>query len=986
MPSTAPDSPQDSVKANHKGNPAILADFLSRPEEKNFHDVWDIYCRLDRSQKPEFCARVVIYLSASNGSVDTSRAISILRQIPMDKWDKKLQAAVVVLRLRSGDGTAAIDAFNTGLATRSCGAGFKSILEYAIINKEWPTALKVWLDYTSHLTRSNAGTSPMCADVPVLKFVPDLAKLYLSFEHYLEVEASGPVKAINLYENTRHGLRALRRWLAQQALRQPCSPQQAKTILQIWNDERLYKKYLLRMLRRWNDGLETRASLAALPEIYQQYRAMDHAKPPHSLLRQMFKFYHPSDAAGLAQIYADWHKAWGDLDQWGYERFMQFYSTTGHVPAVKDLWARYRKLLPEAAKTPQAFRAVMNVYAEIGDVEGAERELRVMTERHGVRPDISTWNTLLKCYSKTDDHARVFQCFEEIKRLDQPDSSTYAQVMTTAAKKGDLATTLDFYNQSQKAGVRISKEMAMALVMVYCHNERLVDAEKICTEFAERNVTSTAVWNQLIYFNGLQGKLNECYSILQSMTKYGVQWDHQTHEYLLRALGHANQVQQAYRLLQNARGNGLLPVGSEHFAAVMTGAVRTGQLDLAEAVTTHMRSAGFFVPFNAHVSLVEAAIRQNPSSHNTRVLAQGLVGHLNNMLQRTRFPVPEGGPDVLSGDTSPGLVELKKQTNEIGRAIALLVEIREFLAIEQLVTAYLDVFPEYKAAKYFPPEIASALMLGYLKEGKHDKVHDMWRHTLDAVLASGMTSGGTIYPASQYDLARPLNVVAKAYREANDGPGLLNTVEQLTNVGFKLTRANWNMCIRYLAELGHWERAMDWCEDWLMSRWRGWTPAATSLEERREMKNTRVLAASRATVFSLQKEWLKLRKLAAWSGDISSKLKDIEYRHPMLYHAFITTDYEHLPAAWVHPRKESMTKAMKKMLRPLTHDELKAMRKALEKQLRLERQRKTRKAVRPPFRVVPGQSRTHGEGLPRAFKTGGWKNLDAVLNKGLAAT
>lgn len=974
----------DTARSSRKAHPETLKDMLSRPDEENYHDVWDLYCRLDESQKQDLRALVVIYLSASHGSVEMGRAISILRQIPVELWDEKLQAAGVLLYLNAGDRTTAIDVFNTGLATKSSGAGFKSILEYAIINKEWPIALKVWLDYNSHFTRSNMAISSIYADLPLLKLVPDLAKLYFSFEHYLAVEAADPVKAIHLYEDTRQGLRALRRWLAQQVLRQPCSPREAKTILQIWNDETLYRSYLLRMLRRWNDGLETRASLAMLPEIYRQYRTMYHAKPPRLLLRQMFNFYYPADAAGLAQIYSDWHQAWGDLDQWGYEKFLQFYSTTGDVPAVKDLWARYTNLFPEAPKTPQAFRGPMNVYAQLGDVAGAERELRIMTDQYGVKPDIDTWNMLLKCYSKTNDHASVLQCFEEIKRVHQPNSFTYAQVMAMAAKKGDLATTLDFYNQSQKAGVQISREMAMALVLVYCHNDRFVDAEKICAEFAERNLSSTAVWNQLIYFNGLRGKLNKCYSILQSMTKYGLEWNHQTHQYLLQALVQVNQVQQAYRLLRNACDNSLFPLGPEHFAVVMTGAVRTGQLDLAETILSHMRSAGFTVPLSAHVSLVEAAFRRAPSAQNTRALAKDLVGHLYSMLQPTKTAVPSGCPNVPSWGTLTGPVELKKQTNEIGRAIVLLVELRDFVAVERLVTAYLDVFPDLKKQNYFPPNIASALMLGYLKEGRRDQVHNMWRHTLDAALASGRTPEGAIYPALQYDLARPLNVVAKAYREVNDGPGLLNTVEQLTSAGFKLTRTNWNLCIRYLAEMGLWERAMDWCEDYLMSRWRGWMPATKSLQERRDMKNTRVLAASKATVFSLQKEWLKLRKLAAWSGSISSKLKEIERRHPMLHHAFITTDYEHLPATWVLPRKQSMTKAIKEMLSPLSHDELKAMRKALEKQLRLEKQ-KTRKVVRSPFHVVVGRSKMQGEVLTKAFKTGDLKTLDAVLKEELAA-
>lgn len=980
--------PTEYPRPNRQAYLETLADLLTRPEDENYHDVWDLYCRLDDGQKQTLRTLVVTYLSTSQSIVEIGRGISLLRQIPIEQWDEKLQAAGVLLHLHAGDKAAAVGVFNLGLASKSCGAGFKYLLEYAIINKDWPVALKSWLEYYSHATKTNTLSASVYADLPSLNQTPDLGKLYFSFERYLEVEAAGPVEAINLYQDTRLGLQALRRWLAHQVLRQPCSPVQARVILQIWNDKSFYQSYLLQMLKRRSEGLETRASLAVLPEIYQSYRQIEGIKQPRPLLREMFNFYYPADTAGLAQIYSDWHQAWGDLDQWGFEKFLMFYSSTGDVQAVKDLWERYIKLFPAASKLPKAFRSTMNVYAQVGDAAGAENELQIMMGQYGVEPDIDTWNTLLKCYSKTNDQARVIQCFEEIKKKDDPNSFTYAQVMAMAAKKGDLKTTLDFYNQSQKAGVPISKQMAMSLVLVYCHNDRLLDAEKICIEFAERSVTSTAVWNQLMHFNGLQGKLNKCYHLLQVMKNYGMEWDHQTHEHLLQAMVRVNQIQPAYRLLQSARENGLFPLGPEHYAVVMAGAVHTGQLELAETILSHMQSAGLAVPFKAHVSLVEAAFRRNPSTQRTRALAKGLVEHLRSMLPSTKSKAhaARSGAEVVTWATPAGLVELKKRTKDIGRAIMLLVELRDFLAVENLVTAYLAAFPEYKQNNYFPPEIASALMLGYLKDGKRDRVHEMWRQTLDAVLATAKNPQGSIYPARQYELARPLNIVAKAYKEANDGLGLLNTIEHVTGAGFKLTRTNWNLCIRYLAEMGHWERAMDWCEDTLMSRWRGWTPAAKSLQQRRDMQNTRVLTASKSTVFSLQREWLKLRKLAAWSAQVSSKLKEIEHRHPLLHHAFITNDYDHLPATWVLPKKTSITKAIKEMLKPMSHEELKAMRKALEKQLFLEKQRKSlRKAVHSPFHVVTGRSKKQGLVLTQAFNKADLKNLDVALKKELTA-
>lgn len=904
--------------------------------------MWDLYCRLDGEQKQAMRAAVTVYLSTSSNIVETGRALSLLRQTPVDQWDDDLQAAGVLLHLRAGNKPAAIEQLTTGLTLRLSRAGLEILLQDALQNKDWPALLKIWLGYHSILgPKTDSIPEPQINERYWTANIPDLANLYFAFERYLEAETVEPVRAINLYADTRLGLEALRRWLAEQALRQPCSPRQARAILRIWNNQGLFQQYLDRMLRRWKEGSETRAGLAILSDIYSDYGKLDDTKTPVSLLQKLFEFYYPANAAGLTQVYRDWHQAWGDLDQWGYEKFLKFYSATGDVQAVKDLWARYTQKFPNVLTMPMGFRSTLNLYAQIGDVAGAEQEFRTMTDKYGIRPDIDSWNSLLKCYTKTDDQARAVECFEQIQKVSHPDSFTYAQVMAMAAKRGDMPTVLGYFDQAQRQGVLLSKEMALSLVMVCCHNDRLVDAERICAEFSERNTTSTLVWNQLIYFYGLKGNLDKCQELLMTMKKYGLEWDNQTHEFLLQAMVHVDQIQPAYRLLQKARENGMFPVGPEHFAVVMSGAVRAGQLSLAEAVMTQMRWLGLAVPFKAHVSYVEAAVRRSPSAERTEALAKDLVDHLLAMLPSQRPRQAASGADPPAWTAPGGLVELKKQTKHVGRAVFLLVELRAFQTVEQLVTAYMEAFPEYKERNTLPPEIASALMLGYLKDGRFDRVREMWEQAVDAALATCASPEGTIYPAHQYELARPLNVVAKAFRETNDGRGLLAAVEQVTSAGFRLTNTNWNLAIRYLTEMGLWEPAMEWCEEKLMPRWGGWAPATESPEERRDLKNTRVLKASKATVLGLQRQWLKLRKLAAWSADVSAKLLDIEQRHPALHQAFTTTDYELLPAALVSPKRRSMTKAIRDMLKPLSHDELRATKKALQRQLRVERRGKT---------------------------------------------
>ncbi|EHK22168.1 uncharacterized protein TRIVIDRAFT_150748 [Trichoderma virens Gv29-8] len=962
--SQSSESRSTPVRVNHmprlQSNAALLQDMLSHQSEERFHDVWDLYCRLDEQHQVDFRRDMIIYLSKSRGIVEVGRAISLFRQIPVSSWDDDLLAAGVLAFMRSGDLEYAISRLKAGMELKGLVGGLEYVLADIIANEKWPMLIGVWLEFYASRLKFEPASRPDAIRLQRLENLPGLDKLFFSFEQYLSTEGMKAMRPINIYETTKSGFKALRRKMAELALAHPCQPRQAAAILEIFNDHQLYEDYFLRVLEAWRGKPELSSNVTWLSELYKTYRKLPGAHPPVSLLQHMFELHYPTGTTALEEIYKDWHRAWGDLDQWGYEKFLKFYAGVGDVQAVQRLWGRYVAKYPRVLKKPRAFRSTMNAYAQVGDFAKAEEELRIMTDHHGVKPDLDIWNTLLKCYMRAQDYNRAVACFNEICSMYRPDSFTYAHIMAMSAKKGDLETTLGFFNRSQKDRVPVSKEMAMSLVMVYCRNDRLMEAERICMELAERNATSTAIWNQLIHFNGMQGRLSKCYQLLQAMKSFDLTWDHQTHEFLLQALVRVDQVQPAYRLLRTAYKEKLFPVGPEHFAVVMAGAVRTGDLGLVEIIASHLLKAGQTMNFNAKVALAEASFRKTPSSNRTRQLGKEFVSHLRSMLLHEAR-----GRDTRTVSTLPSDIRhLKKQTKSIGRAIKLLVELRDFTTAEEVMNLYSSMFPKHKGGEPFPPEVISALMLGYFKDRKFRQIHQMWDETWKRVLVRAQRrQAAGIYPVHEYDVSRPMTIVAKTFREENDGKGLLECVQQVTSSGFKLTRNNWNLLIRYLAEMGQWEPAMRWCEIMLMPRWRGWNPSKRSLQERRHLRNTRVLQASNAAVLSLQHQWLKLRKLAAWSAEVSAKLRDIERQYPRLHYAFTNTDFEHLSGGWDINRKASLTKRAMEILRPFSHAELKGMKKTLERQLRSQRNKQQRRRMKSPLRTVTAVSRSRARGM-----------------------
>lgn len=970
----------DDAPDSASSDSATLTRLLSQPNQDHLLDFWDLYMKLDPSQRPIFRCRIALRLSQSDSVVQVGRASSLFREMATESWDDETQAAAVQTMMRSAKPAVAMAWLQAGMANSGQPGGMEHVLPHVIAGRQWSTLLEIWSGLSACGPHADSAESRLLN----LGTIPDLAKLYLSLEHFIDVEGADAVRSINLSRKSRRNLRILLWNLAEQSLRQDCVGKLAAVILERWKDPRLYELYILRMLDRWDRGLEARDGLAILEALYSRYRTFPGVKPPADMLRGMLKLRSPADLAGMEEIYRDWHKAWGDLDQWAYEKYLQFYSETGDAAAVRYLWARYVGRYPDILKSPSAFMSIMTVYAHTGDGARAEREVGVMMQEYGLVPDMAIWNALLECHTRAGNDEDVLRCLEEIRRIDKPDSSTYAHLMSLAARRGDLRAVLGHFDEAQAEGVALTPAMARPLVLAYCRNDRLVAAETICRELSTRKLASTAAWNQLLLFHAAQRNLRQLKGLLQVMRTFGLDWDQDTYKALLQGLVNIRHIHPAYQLLRSALEDNLFPVGPEHFEIVIAGMVDSGVRALLPPMLSLMRKAKRPASFNAQVKLFEMAAQHAPSATRTRNMGQELIGHLRSLIppqhdhshQGLRHGVP---PPHVVGD----MAKLRAQTRTIDRAVLVLMNLRKFRTAEELVTVYSDLFPEYKGGA-FPPKLTGALMVGCLQDDRVAKTIAMWHEMLKVVMARYKhPREGAVYPAHWYELCRPMAVVTKAFRKADDGPGLVQCVERVLATDFRLTRTNWNLIIRALTEMGQWERAMTWCETWLMPNWSGWSGGPRTSRERRRLQNPRFLKPSVLSVFSLQKDWLNLRKQAAWSGDVAHKLKAVEEGHPRLFHAFITNHFKYLPAAWVVRQSPSMNKAIRKLLRPLTFKELLAMKRALEHQMRLQPAKRMIRSLLSPFHVATGLD--HDVVLTKAFSYRELQLLQVELRDRIAA-
>ncbi|KAF4471512.1 coxI translation CYA5 [Fusarium albosuccineum] len=914
--------------------------------EDRYQEAWDLYCVIDHDQRLGVRGRVVQYLAKSHGIVETGRAASIFRQIPADEWDDAVLTAGIILLLRAGDLQAAVESFKMGLDKKGISGGLEYLLADTISSKQWSAALDVWIAYYAGRPESTAQAKPDHQRLQKLRTIPGQGDLYFGFRSYLATDGAEKYKEIKQDGIARLAFRVFRRHFARMALLQPCSLDQATIILETQNDPGLYNEYLVHMLERWYDKKETRATLQKLPAVYRKFRQIPGAVPAMHVLRGMFKLYFPVNTPRLEELYYDWVQLRGGLNQWGYEKFLKLYAYNGDVAMVRSIWDQYVADYPDLLRSPRAFRSTLNVYAQAGDVDGAMEELKNMSDIYSVEPDICAWNTVLKAYMRTNDYDKVLELFDQISMHHEPDSFTYAHVMAMSAKMGDLDTTLEYFKRSQEAGLPIINQMALGLVVAYLQNNLLLEAESLCTEMTTRNLASTAIWNQLLKFNGIEGKIDKVYELLRQMKEMDVEWDDETYEYLLQALVKVNQIHPAYLLLKRAVEDDLFLVTTEHFAVVMAGAARVGEYRLVESLHDRLQRSELPLTFGALVAMASAAVKRQPGAERSKNLAKEFVEHVRRVVEASKGvsqPVTGASGNINAGNIN----RLRAESRHFGRAIALLVELRELASVEELMSLFVQIFPQFQSGDQFPPDVVSGLMLALYRDEQYKEIMRFWDKTWTSVLASSQKrTGDGIYVRNEYDLVRVLNIVLRTYKEMNDPQGLSDCIDRVTKAGFKLTRATWYLAIRYLGEMGRWDRAMYWCETMLMPAWRGWA-SQRSGKEKRELRNSGLLKAPRSLVYRLQRHWLEMRKMAAWSEDVSRQLSTVEEKYPRLHHAFTTSEMENIPMTYMINGKEVPLRDLDKVLHSMSHQELIKVQQVFLKQLAKQKKREQGLGLKP---------------------------------------
>lgn len=912
---------------------------MARSDTEYFSPIWEHWCQLEPQQQNELRSQVITYLHRSTTPENSRRVVDLFSQLGIDSWDRDTITAAVAAELRLGNVAAALDVYHTGLNWRRLVGGLTHLVTHGLRTSSWDIVCRVW-DAYGKLRAVEPVEFGNLDDVAAA--IPDLGARVLQFHEYLlarqregqhaqtdaepeptndptQIEASvnAAARTLDLSDTGPTSISRLLKGLAKSALHQPCQPPDALPLLKILRKADYYYMYISR-------ALETRRTAHVL-DIYRVYRTLPRFRPNWKMLHGMFELCYPHDVMGLEQIYEDYHRAFGGLDQWGFRKYLKFYASRGDVRSTRRLWTTYVKKYKHKAviQDPETWNHILNAYKNRGIVEDTQRAFDDMVASDKVTPDVVSWNILLSAYVKTDRYDDAIAVFEDLCQAVDPDSVSFGTIMAMAGALGDLDYTLSLYERAQSLRVHRHSSVFYGLVNAYCQNDKIEEAQNVCINANTREIRGdqTDLWNCLLKYQGHRRDLRGIYHILDLMKEHDVEWNSATYDLLMRSLVLSREAHYAYRLLRTAVEDKTFPVRERHFAMVMSSALRSRDMALVRSVVGLMSRAGYAMSMQTSIAAVDAELRRRfkpweegrgeINSDQAREFGRTLVEYYERMLQAGQRDALFDPERKLAMRSDMGDAEhLRSHATTVQEAMEVLIQFRDFVSLEELLQLYARAVTGQPLQKEtLPLPMLESVMLADLLDGQYDKVKEAWGYAWESALRLGRpasyqkrtnsndSSKEGILPRYQYALTGAVNSMQRALRAEGDHKALTALVEKVTRAGFKLHSGHWNNVCRSLAELDQWLTACTLCEEVLMPNWQGWAARrvlsrkarnAMPLERRRMGNAPRFLRPNAETLVLLADHYLVLKKQGPWSDEARRTLDEFHAKCPKLADAFRT--------------------------------------------------------------------------------------------------
>jgi len=513
--------------------------------------------------------------------------------------------------------------------------------------------------------------------------------------------------------------------------------------------------------------------------------------------------------------------------------------------AIQNWWSSYgvRGALFNQTQDPLSYEPYIEVFKTHGDEEMAQFALNDVVERLGVQSGDLEWHRQLKQYCLTGDYRGAINDWTSRNGEARPDIHTLATIMALSADSGDLSFTLEMFEKAKKWRLHRTPRIIIPVIQAFGNNGLLKQATNLCTWAMDSGIRSPELFNTMLAIFASHHRLHESHRLMNSMAQHGIPWDERTFLQLTQALGRCKQVGKAYELLRQALRLQFWRVTTEHFEAVMAGALKTGQHNLVHSLGKRMKEEGLPMSLNAMTLLTKSAHRwtiaakENPNMPplpGALPTGRDLVEYYRKSVTRSQA----GGaqPAEINDDSSSSAnvgLDKPESTLALKRIAYTLAQIGDDGLIAEVTSIYQQRAPHQCSERDLPDGMLTAMMITAFSRSQNRRVKHLWSILWERNLQLSLTTADEAKETArsprpkipvklQYNLDEGFKTMQEVLTREGDADGLLELLHEVTSAGFHLGRRNWNHTIQALASMGKVTEAFTYCEQMLMPNWMGW--------------------------------------------------------------------------------------------------------------------------------------------------------------------
>lgn len=803
-----------------------------------YDELWQSYqalLEMSQSLSPQKLIKMLRCLGTSKRTIDVERAVALFDSIPVHQRRAIHYSYAVSAALSLKDLDTAVDIHREALARISGSIGTAAVLRYTVQHEKWELAIDTWHAYW--VNRLHYYTRPdIWTGVSALS-LPDLMEKAISAADF----------AILTAESSQHENAVAARDFALELTRQIFGIQ--NTNFDIRKHWRLVQK------AKTLDASDLTTQTMALEQLLS-VNSREHGHRALNLYRVLRKetTFSPSigllslvtgrllaekSSLGVSMIVEDWRKYHQKLPAGVAINVAKVFAQLGQLEPLQKL---FRDFCSTHGRPKIGwYHSLLFVHNRRADPEGVVRAFNDMQKEFHFKPTLRAWNYVIGTFSRIGDVDGALSWFNKLLESElRPDSQTYFQLMSLYARRGDLETVHDLYQQSMLDGIKTSMPMIDSVVLANINNERLAEAEKLVKEALHMDLegSRTFMWTILLNAYALGKQVEKVSELHKQMQDSGTASDGMTYAALMTSLTIAKMPQAAYKILDTVMPRAQIKRTSLHYAIVMGGYLATESYGKIFELYKDMLTRNLSPTMSTQNILLRAAASVDKASQDTDKDSE-IQTELVRAQQTFEQTISNLDPMELAGSeprkfVGPNPLNESFSSTYFDYLIFLYGKDAAFAKVTELYERYIStsaLFSNRDVEASPPIRLLSALMVAHLRAGDHEEVERCWYLALDkskklASRARAVTSEpGWVLHSRRLIMNVPLRQYITSLGRQGRFGDLISTVTQLNSSGFALNNPNWNHYIQQLAqspEPRHQLLAFELCERELISNWPGW--------------------------------------------------------------------------------------------------------------------------------------------------------------------